>query len=86
MRTTRIIDDYHHIDNGGVIVSIVDAGYKENDLDKEDHQGIFLEIETSYFGYPGIKSSIRIDSLGPEWLEKIGKMFFAASNKIREMK
>lgn len=66
-----------HIDNGGVILSIVDKGYKDG--------GITLIMEAQYFGYPCVKSEICIGTLGSEWLEKVGLMFIAASEEIKKI-
>lgn len=75
-----IEEEYVHIDNGGVIVSIID----------NDAQGIVLKIETSYYGYPAVSSQIRIDNyadrnLGSKWLDSVGHMFLRASKKVAEM-
>lgn len=74
----KIIKKYHqHIDNGGVTVSVVDKGAE---------QGIILRMESSYFGYPGIMSEIRIDGhLNDNWLQKIGLMLIEAQTEINKI-
>lgn len=67
---------HHHIDNGGVSLSIIDKGVNE---------GIVLRIDAQYFGYPSVVSEIRIDNLGPDWLEKIGLMFLASAQEIKKI-
>lgn len=79
MKATKdiVINEHHnHIDNGGVSISIIDKGV---------YDGIILQIIAEYYGYPAVKSEIRIDSLGHEWLEKIGTMFICASKDISKI-
>jgi hypothetical protein len=67
----------NHIDNGGVTISIIDKGAE---------QGIVFRIESSYFGYPGIMSEIRIDShLSDNWLQKVGLMLIEAQTEINKI-
>lgn len=66
-----------HIDNGGVTVSIIDKGRDE---------GIVLEYDASYYGYPAIKPELRIDFIpggGPsKWLENVGIMLNERDNNV----
>ena len=74
---TQVIAEHHqHIDNGGVSITIVDHGVEE---------GILLEIDAQYYGYPSIKSTMNIETLGPEWLEKIGTMFIGAAKDLSKI-
>ena len=43
---------YFHIDNGGITISLEDKG---------PQKGIWFEIVTEYFGYPGLRASMRLD-------------------------
>ena len=71
-----IADYYHHIDNGGVRLSIIDKGVKD---------GIVLSISAEYHGYPAVKSEMRIDNLGSEWLKNVGLMFITAANEVSKI-
>jgi len=54
-------------------------------LDKGRDEGIVLSLCAEYFGYPAIKSEIRIDSLGKDWLQKVGLMFIAANAELSKI-
>lgn len=49
---TGIQKEYIHIDNGGITLSFEDKGKNE---------GIHFKMEATYFGYPSVSSSIRVE-------------------------
>lgn len=72
----EVIAKYHqHIDNGGVTMEIEDRGI----------EGLVLVQSAEYYGHPAIRTEIRIDSLGVDWLRRIGTMFFDAASKAEKI-
>lgn len=53
-------DNYHHIDNGGVSITI--------DTNKDDNYTQII-LEADYYGYPSISSTIHIGTDSLEILE-----------------
>jgi hypothetical protein len=54
-------ENYHHIDNGGITIKIIDKG---SEFQKNYGKGIFLTLDAQYFGYPTFSTEIEITSLG----------------------
>lgn len=78
----RIIDSEHiHVYNGGYGFSLVQY---DASREKDFSEWItMLEVEEGYFGYSEGKISINAE-IKPETLEKIGKFFFRAADRLRE--
>lgn len=77
MATKIVAQNYHHIDNGGVLFSIEDRG---------DELGYFLVMSSNYYGYPSFMIELPLGNkdsyLDSKWLRETGDMFILASNKI----
>jgi|SRR5208282_5724137 len=73
---------YHHIDNGGPMIAIVDRGLGK---------GIFLEMTTSYHGYPSISVDMQLDAFDmgekgvADFLQKSGLMFIKAAEAVSQL-
>ncbi len=68
------IREHLHIDNGGITVSLVDKGAA---------QGLWFEISTEYFGYPGLHTSLQIDHYGDAFLAKLEAMVKQARKELK---
>lgn len=66
---------YHHVDNGGIEVSI-----------HEEEDTIEIVTKTQYYGYPSVSSSLSIHTAVVDTatlLEKIGTMFLDAAKTTK---
>jgi hypothetical protein len=63
-----------HIDNGGISMSIVDKGVE---------QGVWFELSTEYYGYPGLHASMQVDQHTEEFLNKMEALIKAARQDLK---
>lgn len=69
---------YVHIDNGGIQMSIVDKGVD---------QGVWFQLSTEYYGYPGLHASMQLDSFDhnvpEEFLDKLEALIKSARQDLK---
>ena len=71
----------HHIDNGGVTLTVNES------TDDNQILGVQIELETSYFGYPSVKSTLNLwGHYGTkDILREMGEALIMASEKMTEL-
>lgn len=72
----KVIQQYVHIDNGGITMSITDKGRD---------QGIWFDLATEYFGYPGLHASMRIDVHYEAFFDKMEAMIKEARREFKKI-
>lgn len=66
---------YHDVDNGGIEINII----------CDQYDNISIEMQTQYFGYPSVSSTLFLGSeSNSDVLMAIGKLFNDAAVKLNE--
>jgi hypothetical protein len=73
----RVLSQYYqHIDNGGLSIKVCQT-------DDQDSKSVFLEIGTSYFGYPDVMARVSgWGHLNSDTLKRIADAFREAAFKL----
>lgn len=80
-KVTKLAHMHHHIDNGGVTLTVNES------TDGNQILGVQIELETSYFGYPSVKSTLNLwGHYGTkDILREMGEALIMASEKMTEL-
>ena len=78
-----LADFYHHIDNGGISLSVSTQVY-------EEHGEVFdvpqLKIEASYHGYPSVSSCLSGAELTPKVLRQMAQSLSEAADWLEQLR